>query len=206
MRNNEPTALFKFVLPNLFSCATLFLYVFKMYSDTSILCLRDFWELVPGLGNGGWAFHPLVPLPLSGFSSSLLFRTENPLPAALSLGDTAQACRRGSRRPALPPRGPAGASGRKGCGLRRTLSPASGAGPGPQLTVRVGVGSRWTGRPTARGPPVPSRWLRPTPGQLRGPGRGGQPGWGGDPVFHDNAKAARTKAPQSAFYWFELII
>ena len=63
------------------------------------------------------------------------------------------------------------------------------AGPGPQLTGRAGVGSRsrWTGRRTARGPPVPSRWLGPTLGQLRGPGRGGQPGWGGDPAFHDNA-------------------
>lgn len=128
---------------------------------------------------------------------------EHPSGPAIS-GVRAQACRRGSRTPA--PLGSRGVSGRKGCWLRRTLSPASRAGPGPQLTVRVGAGSRWTGRPTARGPPVPSRWLRPTPGQLRGPGRGGQPGWGGDPVFHDNAKAARTKAPQSAFYWFELII
>lgn len=62
------------------------------------------------------------------------------------------------------------------------------------------------GRRTALGPLVPSRWLEPTPGQLRGLGRGRQPGWGGDPVYHDNAEAAGTKAPQSAFYWFELII
>lgn len=60
--------------------------------------------------------------------------------------------------------------------------------------------------PGCSGPPVPSRWLEPTSGQLRGSGRDGQLGWGGDPVFHDNAEAARTKTPQSAFYWFELII
>lgn len=63
----------------------------------------------------------------------------------------------------------------------RASQGARRAGPGPQLTVRVGTGSRWTRRRTARGPPVPSRWLERISGQLRGPGGAGSRGGEGTP-------------------------
>lgn len=112
-----------------------------------------------------------------------------------------QAGLRGSRPPA--PWGPAGRRGGKRCGLPWEL-PGPPGWIGSAADRAGGVGSRWTRRRTARGPPVPSRWRETI--SAAGAGRGEQPGSGGDPAFHDNAEAARTKAPQSAFYWFELII
>lgn len=144
---------------------------------------------------GGVLFHRLALH--SGVSSWLLFLPTN-APPAPSLG-TDPGLQAG-----MPPATLGPGAERSGGAASRAASPASGLDR-PASDRAGGGGSRWTG-PDGSGSPVPSRWLGPTPGQLRGSGRGRPPGWGGDPVFHDNAEAERTKAPQSAFYWFELII
>lgn len=152
--------------------------------------IRDFWKLVLGLGMGGVRGFPTGSLrALWLLITVIMSGHEHPSGASIPVSGRSPGLRAGTGTPAP---GARGVSRRKGAG-----SAADGG---------VGAGSRWTGRPTARGPGSRPGGSGRLPGQLRGPGRGGRPGWGGDPVFHDNAKAARTKEPQSAFYWFELII
>ena len=128
---------------------------------------------------GGGLSHRLVPLPLSGFSSSLLFRTENPLPAALSLGDTAQACRRGPEAGSPAP-GSRGSEREEGvrasqdalAGLRGWAgSAADGAGGG---------GEQMDGAPDGSGSPGPVQ-VAPTdsrPAAGAGEGRAARMGRG----------------------------
>lgn len=138
---------------------------------------RFCWELRMG---GWWAF-PLVPSCTLGLLITGIISDHECTSTRAVCEDEPQACSRGSGRLLQVSRGAAEERGAGFVGSPRRL----GAGSGPQLTVRAGLGSRsrWTGRRTARGPPVPSRWLGPTLGQLRGLGRGGQPRWGGDPRF-----------------------
>lgn len=58
---------------------------------------------------------------------------------------------------------------------------------GPTADRAGGDGEQMDEAPDGSGSPGPVQVARADFGPAAGAGRGGQPGWGGDPVFHDNA-------------------
>lgn len=122
-----------------------------------------------GTRSGGGLLHHF-PSVLFGFSSLFSFLTMNAPPRAFS-GD----------RPQLAGRDPTACSRAGGGGLRRELCGPSRDGPGPQLTVRVGMGSRWTGRRPARVPRSRPGGSSPLRASCGGRGGAGSPDGEGTP-------------------------
>lgn len=107
--------------------------------------IEDLWTVFLGDQERGWAFPPVPFCTLWLLLIVKISDHEHPSTRAAS-GDRPQACGQG-------PRDPPGVEWEgRGAGPAGSSRWPSGAGPDPQLTVRVGVGSRWTGRRT-RGVP-----------------------------------------------------
>lgn len=151
-----------------------------MYSDTSILCLRDFWELVPGLGNGGWAFPPVGSPPTLWLLIILTIPDREPPPGRAVPGGHSPGLQAGIPEAGSPAPGSRGSEREEGvrasqdalAGLRGWAgSAADGAGGG---------GEQMDGAPDGSGCPGPVQ-VAPTdsrPAAGAGEGRAARMGRG----------------------------
>lgn len=144
------------------------------------------------MGEAWWAF-PLVPFFTLGLLITGNISDRERTSTRAVFEDGPQACRRGSRAPA--PRSP-GVRRRKEVRAWQAAFAGTGAGSGLQLDGAGGAGEQEQmdgACRTARGPPVPSRWLGPTLGQLRGRGGAGNRDGEGTPFSMTECRGGAYK-------------